>query len=187
MDRKMFCYQCEQTAGGTGCCGNAGACGKTAATAEIQDKISGALIGLARTAQSAEKENDVYELIIRALFTTVTNVNFDDEDLNKLIAAIEAKGAEISKEGNTVPYATYDITKIWAEQEDIRALKSMLLFGLRGMAAYAFHAAQLGRTNDELAAYFCKGLALLSEDHSLEEWVGFNMELGKYNLLTMEL
>ena len=153
MDRKMFCYQCEQTAGGTGCCGNAGACGKTAVTAEIQDKISGALIGLARTARSVEKECDVYELIIKALFTTVTNVNFDDEDLKKFIAEIETKAAEIAKEGNAEPYAAYDITKIWAEQEDIRALKSMLLFGLRGMAAYAFHAAQLGRTNDELAVF----------------------------------
>ncbi|MBQ2764554.1 MAG: hydroxylamine reductase [Firmicutes bacterium] len=190
MEQKMFCYQCEQTAGGKGCCGKAGVCGKTAVTAEIQDKISGALIGLARTARSIEKETEVYDIITKGLFTTVTNVNFDDEDLNKLIGEIEAKAVILSScgcGGKAEPYAPYDITAIWADNEDIRALKSMLLFGLRGMAAYAYHAAQLDRKIDELAVYFCKGLAALAEEHTLEEWIALNMELGKYNLLTMEL
>ena len=165
MEQKMFCYQCEQTAGGKGCCGKAGVCGKTAVTAEIQDKISGALIGLARTARSIEKETEVYDIITKGLFTTVTNVNFDDDDLNKLIGEIEAKAVILSScgcGGKAEPYAPYDITAIWADNEDIRALKSMLLFGLRGMAAYAYHAAQLDRKNDEMAVYFCKGLAALA-------------------------
>lgn len=78
MDNKMFCFQCEQAAHCTGCTGSAGVCGKSAETANLQDELTGALIGLARAADGSPGVNEgTWSLIIEALFTTLTNVNFD--------------------------------------------------------------------------------------------------------------
>ena len=89
----MFCFQCEQTAGCTGCTGNAGVCGKKADTARLQDELTGALIGLARAAEGNEdivtKETD--RLIIEGLFTTVTNVNFNNATLSAMIDRVHAE------------------------------------------------------------------------------------------------
>ena len=87
MTNKMFCYQCEQTAGCAGCTGNAGVCGKRAETAELQDKLTGAA---GRTCRAAEGNGDMVtkdtdRLIIEGLFATITNVNFNDETLSALI------------------------------------------------------------------------------------------------------
>ena len=93
MTNKMFCFQCEQTAGCTGCTGNAGVCGKRAETAELQDKLTGALVGLARAAEGngdmVTKDTD--RLIIEGLFATITNVNFNDETLSALIDRVHAE------------------------------------------------------------------------------------------------
>ena len=91
MENKMFCYQCEQTAGCTGCTGNAGVCGKSANTARLQDELTGALIGLARAAEGNEHlvTEEMNQLVLEGLFTTVTNVNFNDETLKILIYKIE--------------------------------------------------------------------------------------------------
>mgnify|MGYP000967080994 len=79
MDKKMFCFQCEQTVGCAGCTGNAGVCGKKADTARLQDELTGALIGLARAVDSTTAiSKRTGQVIIEGLFTTVTNVNFDD-------------------------------------------------------------------------------------------------------------
>ncbi len=80
MDSKMFCFQCEQTAGGTGCRGCAGVCGKSYEVADLQDDLTGALIGLARTAEkSGNAASSTYHLLIKGLFTTITHVNFNEE------------------------------------------------------------------------------------------------------------
>ena len=91
MENKMFCYQCEQTAGCTGCTGNAGVCGKSANTARLQDELTGALIGLARAAEGNEHlvTEEMNQLVLEGLFTTITNVSFNDETLNLLIKKIE--------------------------------------------------------------------------------------------------
>ena len=82
MEQNMFCFQCEQTAGCTGCTGKAGVCGKTAQTAALQDKLTGALIGLARAAEGGLQATEASgKLLIEGLFTTVTNVNFNDETI----------------------------------------------------------------------------------------------------------
>lgn len=82
----MFCYQCEQTAGCTGCAGNAGVCGKTADTATLQDQLTGALIGLARATEGKTNLSDsTYKTIIEGLFTTITNVSFDEEAIKAQI------------------------------------------------------------------------------------------------------
>ena len=88
MDKKMFCFQCEQTAGCTGCMGNAGVCGKTAETANLQDELTGALIGLASACTTNPKTEQTDRLLIEGLFTTVTNVNFNDETLREMIRRV---------------------------------------------------------------------------------------------------
>ena len=85
MDNKMFCFQCEQTAGCSGCTGNAGVCGKDASTAKLQDELTGALIGLVKTCGSSTKTENTDRIIIEGLFTTITNVNFNNQTLQDLI------------------------------------------------------------------------------------------------------
>ena len=84
MENKMFCYQCEQTAGCTGCT-QSGVCGKSADTARLQDELTGALIGLARATESNPATQNTYQTIIEGLFTTITNVSFDDEAIIRQI------------------------------------------------------------------------------------------------------
>ena len=93
MEKKMFCFQCEQTAGCSGCMGKAGVCGKTAETANLQDELTGALIGLACACASNPKTEDTDRLILEGLFTTVTNVSFDDDAIRRMIRRVrEEKG-----------------------------------------------------------------------------------------------
>ena len=88
MSQKMFCFQCEQTAGCSGCTGNAGVCGKSAGTARLQDELTGALIGLARACAGNPKTENTDQIIIDGLFATLTNVNFNDETLRSLIGRV---------------------------------------------------------------------------------------------------
>ena len=84
MEKQMFCFQCEQTAGCSGCTGKAGVCGKTADTAALQDELTGALIGLARACGNNPKKDTTDRIIIEGLFTTVTNVAFDDAAIRNM-------------------------------------------------------------------------------------------------------
>ena len=85
MSNKMFCFQCEQSAGCTGCTGAAGVCGKSAAAANLQDELTGSLIGLARAAEHAEPSSRTHRIMTEGLFTTITNVNFNEETLRKQV------------------------------------------------------------------------------------------------------
>jgi hydroxylamine reductase len=175
----MFCFQCEQTAKGTGCTVN-GVCGKKADTANYQDKLTGKLIALA----SAAKEQPTAKtdkLLIDGLFTTVTNVNFNDETLELLCAQVD----EARKSFSNTPELNMDT--LWGGNEDIRSLKSLILFGLRGMAAYAHHAYILGKTDKAVNGFFYKGLSSIAENLSADELLGLVMELGNVNLKCMEL
>ncbi len=193
MDNRMFCFQCEQTAGCTGCKGSAGVCGKKADTANLQDELTGALIGLARacdgdTAPTAE----TYRTLIEGLFTTITNVSFDDEAIR---AQIEKTRAEKEK---LVPQCgccgspcgrnnDYDMKALWNDDEDVRSLKSLILFGLRGMAAYAYHALMLGYTDDEVNRFFAEGLFYIGEDLTVEQLLPHVLKVGEINLKCMAL
>ena len=192
MTQQMFCFQCEQTAGCTGCTGKAGVCGKSAPTAKLQDELTGALIGLARACANNPKTEDTDRLILEGLFTTVTNVSFNDETLTQLIERVHAEKGRIvpgcafctSRCGNT---DDYDMNRLWNAQEDIRSLKSLILFGIRGMAAYAYHAMVLGYTSEEVNSFFYKALFVLAEDWGMEELLPIVMETGKVNLACMQL
>ena len=193
MDNKMFCFQCEQTALCTGCTGKAGVCGKTADVAKLQDELTGALVGLARAADNAPDVNgDTWRLMIEGLFTTVTNVNFNEETIRALIDRVRAEKARLVPDCAVCASACgrtddYDMEKLWGAQEDIRSLKSLILFGVRGMAAYAHHAMVLGYTDEEVNHFLAKALFAVGEDWGMDELLPIVMEVGEKNLKCMAL
>ena len=183
MEQKMFCFQCEQTAGGKGCTGCAGVCGKKADTAQLQDDLTGALIALASQAQEKQLQNATIDsLILEGLFTTLTNVNFNNETIQQLRQRIHAETLRIGGE-----IQDYDLRQIWDADEDIRSLKSLILFGIRGVAAYAYHADLLGYKSASVAEFFYKALSALKEDWGLNELLPIVLEVGGVNLICMKL
>ncbi|MEG1931201.1 MAG: hydroxylamine reductase [Anaerovorax sp.] len=176
---KMFCFQCEQTAKGTGCTVN-GVCGKKQDTANYQDQLTGKLIALAKAAQD-QPTVETDRLIIDGLFTTVTNVNFNNETLQEICDSIDQARKKYQEKGEM------NLTVLWEEQEDLRSLKSLILFGIRGMAAYAHHAYILGKSSEEVNGFFYKALSALDQSLSVEELLNLVMETGSVNLKCMEL
>ena len=195
MENKMFCYQCEQTAGCTGCTGNAGVCGKSANTARLQDELTGALVGLARAAEGNEHlvTEEMNQLVLEGLFTTVTNVNFNDETLKILIYKIENAKKKLvpncfTCSGSCGRNDNFDMNTLWTTDEDVRSLKSLILFGIRGMAAYAYHASVLGYTDETISKFFYKALfAVGMKDWGMDELLPIVLEVGEVNLRCMEL
>ena len=193
MANEMFCFQCEQTAGCTGCTGKAGVCGKKSGTAELQDKLTGALIGLARATDGDTKPIDsTYRTMIEGLFTTITNVSFDDDSIQRQIDKTHEEKAKLVPQcgGCGAPCGrndNYDMQKLWSDNEDIRSLKSLILFGLRGMAAYAYHALMLGYTDEEVNKFFCEGLFAVGEELTMEQLLPTVMKVGEVNLKCMAL
>lgn len=185
MEQNMFCFQCEQTAGCSGCTKSVGVCGKKSSTANLQDELTGALISLAKLSESNPVGKHTTRLMIRALFTTVTNVNFNDDVLEEMIAQVHAEKDKIASEGRNTK--DYDMKHIWNAPEDIRSLKSLILFGVRGMAAYAYHAAVLGYTDDEVDAFFYQALAALCCDLEMNELLAIVLKVGEVNFKCMEL
>ena len=195
MENKMFCYQCEQTAGCTGCTGNTGVCGKSANTARLQDELTGALIGLARATEGNEQlvTEEMNQLVLEGLFTTITNVNFNDEILKLLIDKIEDTKKKLVPNCFTCSDScgrnnNFDMNTLWTTDEDIRSLKSLILFGIRGMAAYAYHASVLGYTDETISKFFYKALfAIGMKDWGMDKLLPIVLEVGKVNLRCMEL
>ena len=195
MENKMFCYQCEQTAGCTGFTGNEGICGKSANTARLQDELTGALIGLARAAEGNEPlvTEEMNQLVLEGLFTTVTNVNFNDETLKILIYKIENAKKKLvpncfTCSGSCGRNDNFDMNTLWTTDEDVRSLKSLILFGIRGMAVYAYHASVLGYTDETISKFFYKALfAVGMKDWGMDELLPIVLEVGEVNLRCMEL
>lgn len=192
MNTKMFCFQCEQTAGCTGCTGNAGVCGKKSDTANLQDDLTGALVGLARSVGNITPAHSTDLLMLEGLFTTITNVNFNNETLTALIEKILNEKALYAPACASCPSACaksqdYDMRTLWDDDEDVRSLKSLILFGLRGMAAYAYHALVLGYEDTEVNAFFYEGMAALGEDWDVPTLLPLVLKVGEINLKCMAL
>ena len=186
MDKNMYCFQCEQTVGCTACTGAAGACGKTADVAFDQDELTGALIGLALTCQAgAQADDETYRLMMEGLFATLTNVNFDHDSLSALTCQAKDKAAALAKAAGIQAAPAYDMFQIWDADVDIRSLKSLVLFGARGVAAYAYHAAVLGHTNDQVNEFFIEALAGIAQKGSMDELLPLVMKVGEVNLTCM--
>lgn len=134
---QMFCFQCQQTAGNK-CCVQTGVCGKQPETANLQDELVCGLIRLAETAgQQGARTEEISRLLIDGLFTTLTNVNFDDEAIRHFIRRVENERKKLGGQDKGT-------LELWRGETDIVSLRSTLLFGMKGMAAYAHHALNLG-------------------------------------------
>ena len=191
---EMFCYQCEQTVGCSACTGAAGVCGKKADTAKLQDKLTGALIGLARALDGDPglATAQTNELVIESLFMTLTNVNFDNDSIQAQIDRVhrEQSGLVPQCAACASPCGKnedYDMNQLWQAEENIRSLKSLLLFGLRGMAAYAYHAMVLGYTDETVNLFFREALVQIGLELTMDELLPEVLKLGEVNLQCMAL
>ena len=177
---EMFCFQCQQAAGNTGCV-RTGVCGKQPDTAGLQDDLVYELI---RLAELSEKKGvhtqEASRLIIDGLFTTLTNVNFDNR-------SIRAFRDRVVQEQRRLGGGDCGLVELWKGETDIVSLRSTLLFGIKGMAAYAHHAMNLGYQEETVTDWFYKGLCAVNREHSVEEWLALIMEFGGVNLKCMEL
>ncbi|WP_319541465.1 hydroxylamine reductase [uncultured Pseudodesulfovibrio sp.] len=205
----MFCYQCEQTAKGG--CTKIGVCGKTDNTASLQDLLLYLTKGLSQVACAAREagieDATVNRFTVEAVFSTLTNVNFDDDRFVKLIRqcvslrdALKEKVSGVSFDGPAVFVPASDIASLVAQGKehgvendpepnaDLKSLKQTLVYGLKGVAAYADHAAILGHEDNELYAKI-QGLlvATLSTELTLEQCVEAALECGRINIRAMEL
>ena len=182
---EMFCFQCEQTAMCKGCTGRAGVCGKPADTAKLQDKLTGALIGLSRAVKISKVNTaSTDKALLAGLFTTITNASFSNDAINAIIDQVHAEINKIAPHDHVIDY---DVDKIWQDNEDIRSLKSLILFGLRGMAAYAYHAMMLKYTDKEVNSFFYEALFMLGEDADMNTLLPMVLKTGEVNLKCMAL
>lgn len=185
---EMFCFQCQQTAHNSGCEGRAGVCGKKSDTANYQDELTSALIGLSRAVCKKLALNPdasfehADELILKGLFTTITNVNFFNDTIIELIREVNVEKDRIYPD-----IMNYDVHHIWEDQEDIRSLKSLILFGLRGMAAYAYHAYALDYVDRNVLDFFYEGLEAIASEKSSDELLALVLKTGEINFRCMEL
>lgn len=208
MENKMFCYQCQETAGCTGC-KIVGVCGKTSDVAYLQDLliyitkgISEILVRLREEGKEELREIDI--LVIENLFTTITNVNFNSEDLkDKIERTLKVKEKLLNRLGNKEGLSKAALISIKREEflvkieeagilfekdEDKRSLKEMIVYGLKGLAAYLKHGAVLNEIDDSINLFIEKALAeTLKQDITVEELISLVLEVGKYGVAGMEL
>jgi hydroxylamine reductase len=183
----MFCFQCEQTMGGRGCTIQ-GVCGKNEPTAKEQDKLTAELINLAAAATAAGRITDeAARITVDGLFMCVSNVDYDEKTVEALKNEVikERQETEASAKIQITPYKTENLFA--GENADDASLRGALLFGLRGMAAYAHHARVLSLRDKNVDEWFFKGLNSFNQKLSVEERLNLIMEFGKINLRCMEI
>ena len=207
MEYNMFCYQCQETAGCTGCT-KVGVCGKGPDVAAMQDLLVYVTRGLsaittALRAQGTPVSGEVNHLITLNLFTTITNANFDKKAIEERICATLQTRAELLaqvKDPNSLPEAAlWDGEGDWeakaktvgvlsTEHEDIRSLRELITYGLKGLSAYSKHANALLQDDSEVDAFLQKALAATLDDSlSVDDLVALTLETGKYGVEGMAL
>lgn len=206
MENKMFCYQCQETARNTGCTIQ-GVCGKTATTAIMQDLLIYVTKGLSAVTTQLRKEGknvdqEVNHLVTVNLFTTITNANFDDEVIKgrikktlevkkALYEQVEDKNALVKAAGEEITdYDTRakEVGVLATENEDIRSLRELITYGLKGLAAYSKHANALLKDNEEVDAFIQEALAKTLDDSlTVDDLVALTLETGKYGVDGMAL
>ncbi|MBR5329017.1 MAG: hydroxylamine reductase, partial [Firmicutes bacterium] len=191
MENQMLCYQCGCAKDGKYCNDTVGSCGKSAETSRLQDELTGALVGLAKASVNKSIDEDIQRLVVEGLAATSAHTDFDDEKIMELTEkAKAAKTKFVPKFGG---YNTslklpddFDIRIIWQKSPDIRSLKSLLLFGIRGIALYAYESWALGSKNREAASFFHKALIALGANHFKEDYYDLLNEMGGIALRAME-
>ncbi|MCA1746403.1 MAG: hydroxylamine reductase, partial [Bacteroidales bacterium] len=209
----MFCYQCQEAAKGSGCTIK-GVCGKTEPVSDLQDLLIYVTKGTGFLAQKLREKGvetkDADRFVFESLFTTITNANFDDARMVRKIQEgnlvrkalrqkMEQQGMALTDLPDAALWETDDREKMLSKSkeigvlnfekvEDIRSLKELLIYGMKGVAAYAEHAYNLGYEKEEIFEFLHLGLAAtLRSDIELAEMVDLVMECGKYGVEVMAL
>lgn len=207
MEQKMFCYQCQETAGCKGCT-MSGVCGKKPDVAAMQDLLVYVTKGISAVTTALRQEGkqvsaEINHLITLNLFTTITNANFDKENIEAIIRAtlIEKdvllvqiadpsglpKAAKWNGSGNWEEKAA-TVGVLSTENEDIRSLRELITYGLKGLSAYSKHANVLLKDDEEVDAFLQRALAATLDDNlSVEELIALTMETGKHGVSGMAL
>jgi len=213
-ENQMFCYQCQEAAGGKGCT-KVGMCGKTSEVANLQDLMIYGLKGLSEVGLKADeigyKMEGLDRLIIEGLFMTITNANFDKDRFfegikhvlkmrDELKSILEEKGVDLQglKDAATFTVNSNDeivfksnsaeVGVLATENEDVRSLRELIIYGLKGMAAYAEHADNLGFQDEEISKFIRKALvATMDDSMSADDLVALTLETGNYGVQTMAL
>lgn len=208
MENKMFCYQCQETAGCTGCT-VMGVCGKNPEVAAMQDLLIYVTKGLAAVCVQLREEGkevcrDTNHMVTLNLFTTITNANFDNESIikrikdtlarkEKLLGRVENKDAlpEASRwNGSEDEFETKSkgVGVLATENEDIRSLRELIVYGLKGLAAYSKHANALMNDDEEVDAFIQEALTMTMDDSlSVDDLVALTLETGKFGVQGMAL
>ncbi len=201
----MFCYQCQETAKGTGCTIK-GVCGKEESTAGLQDLLVFILKGLAvadREVRKQGKDNaDTGMFVAQAMFATITNANFDNARITALIKeALQRREALKQKvgmsagpdcvtwSGSEADFAAKakEVGVLSQPNEDVRSLRELLIYGVKGMCAYTDHAAVLGYEKDDLYAFILDALASTTDELSVDEMTGWVLKCGEFGVTAMAL
>jgi hydroxylamine reductase len=209
---EMFCFQCQEAAKGTGCTVK-GVCGKTSDVANLQDTLLFVLRGISWYNKKLRDQNlnpaKVDKFVFDGLFSTITNANFDKESFSKrIIKALQLRSelhsrclaANIVLPENLPGFAAWsgstveefeakaaEVGILSTEHEDIRSLRELIIYGVKGLAAYAEHAWNLGKSNDDIFAFMQHALVATTEDLSVGELVSLTLETGKYGVDVMAL
>lgn len=209
MDNKMFCFQCQEAAGCKGCTIK-GVCGKTPELAKIQDLLIYTTKGLSEVATRARGEGievspAINTMVTMNLFTTITNANFDKEVFygrvretlklkEELLAKLNNKenlsgAALFNAESRSEMEAKAETVGVLAtENEDIRSLRELITYGLKGLSAYMKHANVLGYQNENICAFMQKALSLTSDKNvTIDEYIALTLETGKFGVEAMAL
>jgi hydroxylamine reductase len=210
----MFCYQCQEAAGGKGCT-KVGVCGKTSEVANLQDLMIYTLKGISVLGVKADEIGytmpGLDRFIIDGLFMTITNANFDKDRFfasikkglklrDELKATLIEKGVELGALADPATFAvnsndeitfksnSSEVGVLATENEDVRSLRELITYGLKGMAAYAEHASNLGFEDPEIAKFIRKALAATLDDSlTADDLVALTLETGKYGVDVMAL
>lgn len=207
MEQKMFCYQCQETAGCKGCT-MSGICGKKPDVAAMQDLLVYVTKGISAITTALRQEGKqvsakINHLITLNLFTTITNANFDKESIESRIRATLTEKEVLLKQVTNLTVlpeaAKWNGSENWEEKartvgvlstenEDIRSLRELITYGLKGLSAYSKHANVLLEDNDEVDAFLQKALAAtLNDNLSVEDLIALTMETGKYGVSGMAM
>ncbi len=203
----MFCYQCQETAGNKGCKFAKGVCGKPAETAELMDTLVFVLKGISLTLEKRGNnkiDKEIGRFITKALFMTITNANFSTQAImDEIEDAFEVRDSLIKKYGTCgcgcdsviwrgktqaeIIEKAKSVGVLSTENEDVRSLRELLIYGIKGISAYAKHAAVLGYDDDSIYEFIVKGLASTTKNLSVDEMVALVLECGKVAVTTMAL
>ena len=207
MEQKMFCYQCQETAGCKGCT-MSGVCGKKPDVAAMQDLLVYVTKGISAITTALRQEGKqvsakINHLITLNLFTTITNANFDKESIESRIRATLTEKEVLLKQVTNLTVlpeaAKWNGSENWEEKartvgvlstenEDIRSLRELITYGLKGLSAYSKHANVLLKDNDEVDTFLQKALAAtLNDNLSVEDLIALTMETGKYGVSGMAM